>query len=580
MRNYRPDFPWYVQTFLLSFLLIFVSNCSENSSTKKTSYTDAVRLNQVGYYPISSKKAIISTPVNATDFEVVNVSNMKTVWTGELSESLTWELAGETVKIADFSAFKEEGSFMLYVEGIGYSYPFEVKPAVLNEAFKAAIKGQYYQRAGMALEEDYAYQWERALGHPDDSVLFHQSTGRSGVTSSTKGWYDAGDFGKYVVNGAVSLGQMMSYFEQYPDNVSDGDLSIPESGNGISDMLDEFKYELDWLLTMQDEDGGVFFKLTTKGFEGMVMPEEAVKPRYIIGKGTAPSLDFAAVMAKAARLFADVDQQYAQTCRKAAEKAWDWAIANEAVIYSNPEDISTGEYGDSNFSQEFYWAAAELFITTASEEYSEFLNSSNMDFTFVSGESWANYMHFIGAFALVDNLEANPLSKELQLAIVDEADRLVKLCESNAYFQPVADFQWGSNSDVLNTAMIIAQAYRINADTRYLRAVEEITAYIFGKNATGYSFLTGFGSKTPLYIHHRQSSADGIPEPVPGLLSGGPNSAQQDKGEVDYPDNVAPMKSWMDVEPSFASNEVCLNWNSAAVYVLGFLEAETAKLQQ
>lgn len=576
MRSYTRTSPWSVLTCFLLFCLIFLQGCLENTPPEKNLNTDAIRINQVGYYPQSSKKAIVVDPGKATNFEIVEVSKMETVLTGDLSKSLSWDLAGETVKVADFSGLQESGSYKVYVEGIGYSHPFEIESAVLNDALKAAIKGQYYQRAGMGLEQAFADKWERALGHPDDSVLFHPSTGKSGFTSAPKGWYDAGDYGKYVVNGAFSLGQMMSYYEQYPDNIADGDLNIPESGNGVSDLLDEFKYELDWLLTMQDEDGGVFFKLTTKGFAGMVMPEEAVKPRYIIGKGTAPTLDFAAVLAKAARIFADVDPTYAQTCLEAAENAWAWAKNNDALIYNNPEDISTGEYGDSNFTQEFYWAAAELFVTTNSETYEEYLKTINIDFTFTPGESWANFMHYIGAIALLENLEENPIKEQLQQAILKEADRLVKMSKSNAYFQPVADFQWGSNSDVLNTAMIIAQAYRIKPDPSYLNSVQEITDYIFGKNATGYCFLTGFGTKTPQFIHHRPSSADGVSEPVPGLLSGGPNSHQQDKHEVDYPENAAPMKSWMDMEPSFASNEVCLNWNSAAVYVLGFLEAETA----
>jgi endoglucanase len=97
--------------------------------------------------------------------------------------------------------------------------------------------------------------------------------------------------------------------------------------------------------------------------------------------------------------------------------------------------------------------------------------------------------------------------------------------------------------------------------------------YIFGHNPLGISFLTGFGDKTPMFIHHRQSAADGIAEPVPGLLSGGPNPKQQDTQYTTYPSMVRPMQSWVDQEPSYASNEICLNWNAPLVYVLGWLEA-------
>lgn len=563
--------------FLLPVIcLFFLQSCADSLPPYESKATDAIRLNQVGYYPAASKKAIITETTTATEFKVVDLQKNEIVFTAKLSESLTWDLAGETVQVADFSTLKQQGTFLLHIDGIGYSHPFEIKPAILNEALKAAIKGQYYQRASMSLEKEYANQWERAMGHPDDSVLFHPSTGRTGVTASPKGWYDAGDYGKYVVNGALSLGQMLTLYEQYPAIIGDSDLAIPESGNGISDLLDELTYEMDWLMTMQDEDGGVFFKLTTKNFDGMVLPENALKQRYIIGKGTAATLDFAAVAAKISRAFKDIDPAYAKKCLVAAERAWKWAKMHPDINYKNPEDISTGEYGDTNFSQEFFWAAAELYRSTGSIEYFDYLNDNPIDFNFVPGESWANYMHYIGAFSLLDHLEESPLRTTLKEAILQDANNLVAQSETNDYLQPIQDFQWGSNSDVLNSAMIIAQAYRLEPAPKYLNAVEGITDYVFGKNATGYSFVTGHGDKTPLFVHHRPSSADGIQEPIPGLISGGPNSRQQDKNEVEYPKNIAPMKSWLDVEPSFASNEVCLNWNAAAVYVLGFLEAETA----
>jgi len=152
---------------------------------------------------------------------------------------------------------------------------------------------------------------------------------------------------------------------------------------------------------------------------------------------------------------------------------------------------------------------------------------------------------------------------------------LVAKASKLPYFQPIDDFQWGSNSDVLNTAMIMAQAYRLEPKPIYLSSIQQAVDYIFGNNATGYSYLTGHGDKTPMFIHHRQSAADGIEEPVPGLLSGGPNSGMQDAASgVVYPSNATPMKSWADQEPSYASNEICLNWNAPLTYILGFLEQE------
>ena len=562
-------------SFLFIFGLLLLASCSDKP-TVLNDYNDAIRINQIGYYPEAPKKAVLASRSGSSSFTVVDTTSKTIVYTGELSAPVYWSEAGETVRIADFSPLKIQGSYIVQIDSLGNSYPFSIRDGIYSEAFPAALKALYYQRASSGLEASHAGIWARSAGHPDSEVMYHPSSGKAGIAAAPGGWYDAGDFGKYVVNGAFPLGQMLSLYEQYPGVLADGALNIPESGNGIPDILDELKYELDWLLLMQDEDGGVFFKLTAEGFEGMIMPEASEKQRWIIGKSTTATLDFAAVAAKASRLYRDADSEYADKCLQAAKKAWSWAIANPEIAFKNPEGVVTGEYGDGDFSQEFFWAAAELFATTTDEEYEKHLAENPVNFEFMPGESWANFMHYLGAIALVDNLEPrHQLSIAMRAALMETAEQLLDLTGTPAYFQPISDFQWGSNSDVLNSAMLIAQAYRLSPDPKYLSAVQEITDYIFGKNATGYSFVTGFGSKTPMFIHHRQSAADGIAEPVPGFISGGPNSRQHDKNDVTYPPDCPPMKSWVDVEPSYASNEICLNWNSAAVYVLGFLEQET-----
>ncbi|MEO1652277.1 MAG: glycoside hydrolase family 9 protein [Bacteroidota bacterium] len=560
---------------ILSLSLLFsVLSCGGERIKTDQQVSDAIRINQLGYFPDAPKKAVLTESTSAKGFMILKADDQEIVYEGVLSEEFDWKKAGEKVKIADFTPFDQKGDFLLYVEGIGQTAPFSIAENIYDQAFPASLKALYYQRAGMVLEEKYAGKWAREAGHPDDSVLFHPSSGRQGVISSPKGWYDAGDYGKYVVNGAFPLGQMLLLYEQYPELLGDKTLNIPESGNGIPDILDELKYEMDWLLTMQDEDGGLFFKLTTKRFEGMVLPEKAKQTRYIIGKGTAPSLDFAAVAAKASRIFNQIDSSYAQTCWQAAQKAWDWAQDHPQVIFKNPEDVITGEYGDADFSQEFYWAAAELYVSRGDEKYLEYLKAHPMDFTFRPGESWRNFMHYLGAFALLNSDKEVSLIGEIKEQILATADSLLDVNHKNDYFQPISDFQWGSNSDVMNSALIIAQAYRLTSDKKYLQAVREICDYIFGKNATGYSFLTGFGHQQAKFIHHRPSEGDEIPEPVPGLLIGGPNSRREDAQEVNYPEDVAPMKSWVDEVPSYASNEICLNWNAPLVYVLGFLKAE------
>jgi len=565
--------------FSILIILILSTACTEKMPVVDGNYSEQIRLNQIGYYPGASKKVVIVNGNGAMYFQLVDSKTMKTVFHGKLSEEMSWELAGEKVQLANFSTVTDEGEYLIYIKSLGYSYPFKIEPHVLKDVFLGSVKAMYYQRMGIPLEEKYAGKWHRPMAHPDDSVAFHSSSGKKvGFLNSPGGWYDAGDYNKYVVNGSFPLGQFYLFQEQYPNIIADGELHIPESGNGVSDYLDELKYEMDWLLTMQDDDGGLFHKLTALNFEGMVMPHKANSQRFIVGKGTAATLDFAACAAQAYRIFENTDSAYAKKCLLASKNAYAWALKNPNVEFLNPEGISTGQYGDKNFEDEWFWANAELFISTQNEKYLNALTKNPFNFEFVPGDNWTKFMRFMGMFTLLDNKTELPqeVYGSLKLGILRAADELVKRTQELDYFQPLDDFQWGSNSDVLNAALLMSQAYRLDPKPEYLVAVQHAADYVLGNNATGYSFITGFGHKTPMFIHHRQSEADGIAEPVPGLISGGPNFGKQDTSDgVVYPENASPMQSWVDQEPSYASNEICLNWNAPLTYVLGFLEQES-----
>ncbi len=446
----------------------------------------------------------------------------------------------------------------------------------LREAFRGSVRGLYYQRASQALPEAHAGQWARAAGHPDTDARYHPSSGHAeGSRSSPGGWYDAGDFNKYVVNGAFPVGQLLSLYEDVGDPAPDGTLNLPESGNGKSDYLDELKYELDWMLTMQDDDGGLFHKLTTLAFAGMVMPEAATAQRYIVGKSTTATYDFAAATAQAARVYRDYDPAYADHLLAAARLAWRWGQANPAAFFRNPPDVSTGEYGDRNADDERAWAAAELFATTGEQAFYNDLQVNPPRVRFGAGVGWTAYMGNLAAFTLLRFPDRVPqeLHDRLRGLVITLADSLVMEIDANPYQQPLTDFHWGSNSDVANAAMLIAAAHQREPKEEYVTAMRRGVAYLLGHNPNGVCYLTGFGARSPRFIHHRASSADGIDAPVPGLLSGGPNPRQQDREYTTYRPGVAPLQSWADQTPSYASNEICLNWNAPFTYVVGYLEA-------
>lgn len=551
-------------------VLILVS-CTNNKKDKAL-VSDQIRLNQIGYYPSSTKQFIVAD-LDARKFELLD-KNDKSVFSGEIKSRGTWKASGENINSGDFSAFNTPGDYRLLLDGKIASHPFKIKNKLYNEALKAAIKSYFFQRASMPVEAEFGGIYARESGHPDDKCLYHPSTGKTkGTLTSPGGWYDAGDYGKYIVNASLSTGQMLLFLEQYPNAVPDASLNIPESGNGINDLWDELKYELDWIMTMQDEDGGVFFKLTALGFSGFIMPDAYDLDRYIIGKGTASTLDFAAVLAQASRLYKEIDPEWSKISLGAAKKAWKWAVQNNTIAYKNPGDVSTGEYGDDEFSDDFFWAASELYLATKEEEYKAALKTYKQEYKHQLADSWKNFVRNVGFHSLLENKDQLPpeLSAYLIKGHTKIANDILEKITNHPYHIALDNFVWGSNSDILNQAYILCVAHKLTGEEKYLAGAEQITDYIFGKNATGYSFFTGFGSKRVMFPHHRPSGADGIDDPVPGFVIGGPNIDRQDSGDVDYTSDF-PAKAHMDVEPSFASNEVCINWNAPAVYVLGYLE--------
>jgi endoglucanase len=547
-----------------------------------------IRLNQIGFYT-SADKIAIAVDATAAEFLVLTSDLADTVFAGSLSDGRTWIPAGETARIADFSALDRTGEFVLAVPGLGISHPFEIRPYVHQDVARAALKAYYFQRASILLEPEYAGAWARPAGHPDTEVIVHPSAASTArpagtVIAAPRGWYDAGDYNKYVVNSGISVGTLLMAYEHHPGYFDALETNIPESENAVPDVLDEVLWNIRWMLDMQDsEDGGVYHKLTTPNFEGAVMPHTAAQPRYVVQKGTAATLDFAAVMAMGARTFDDFEDEFpglADSMLTAANAAWKWARANPNISYNQEilnqayePDINTGAYGDGNFGDEFRWAAAELFISTGQDSFvvaHDPLAEGNL-----SAPGWPN-VGTMAFFSLAHHGEAVAGTIDTTVIngrLLDLADEYVD-AKRDSPFDIVmgrpGDFFWGSNSLAGNQGVVLMQAYRLTGEQLYLEAALSNLDYLLGRNAVGYSFVTGHGDATPMNIHHRQSESDNVPEPVPGLLAGGPNAGRQDNCAYA---SALPAKSYVDDWCSYASNEVTINWNAPFVYLAGAIEA-------
>ncbi len=341
------------------------------------------------------------------------------------------------------------------------------------------------------------------------------------------------------------------------------------------------------MFTMQDPaDGGVYHKLTNPRFDGMIMPEACKNPRYVIQKNTIAALDFVAVMAQASRIFKNFERELpglADSCSVAAVKGWEWAIKNPKVFYSQDElnknfdpDIVTGAYGDRNASDEWIWASAEMYALTQKDDYLKRV-SFETDKSF-SLPSWSQ-VKSLGYYTLLRSGESlrteGELIKSVRQNVISFADDLLKDIEKQPYHtvmgKTARDYVWGSSAVAANQGIVMISAFRLTKDEKYLQAALHNLDYLLGRNATGYCFLTGFGSKQVMHPHHRPSVADGIVEPVPGLLSGGPNPGQQDKCTT-YTSKFAD-ECFTDNDCSYASNEIAINWNAPMVYLAAAMEA-------
>jgi len=553
--------------------------------------TGAIALNQQGYYTYAPKIAVLVNNTVATQFYVVSANKPDTVLRGNLGAETQSAYSSTKTKIADFSTLQMAGTYNIYVPGLGVSYPFTISNNVLHSVAKGLIKGYYYQRVSMPLEEKYAGKWHRPTGHPDTAVLIHPSAATDKrpagtIISTPGGWYDAGDYNKYVVNSGISTGTLLSAYEDFSSYFDTLTTNIPESGNHIPDILNEALYNVRWMLTMQDpNDGGVYNKCTNAAFDGMVMPGVTKLPRYVVAKGTSATLDFAAVMAQVARITKKLGKHLpglSDSCLHAAEYAWQWALKNPNLAYDQDAinkqyepKITTGGYGDRRFNDEWFWAACELFVTTQSHKYYDtVMGGMGKPFTI---PSWAS-VHLLGYYTLLRNEKNIPASTPVDVTGLKQ--RLLVFADSllqggNTAFKTVMgqnkrDFIWGSNAVAANQGIVLVNAYLTTGDKKYINGALSNIDYILGRNATGYSFVTGFGTKATMHPHHRQSVSDGIDEPVPGLMAGGPNPGRQDHTQYTF---TEPETAYNDNSGAYASNEIAINWNAPAVYLANALEA-------
>lgn len=551
-----------------------------------------IKVDQVGYGVGARKRAMLTLAAPAESFALHPAGSDAVAFRGRLAAPILDADSGDSVQVAEFSAFHDPGRFELSVAGAPRSYPFEIGSGVYRRAYVLASRFYYGQRCGTAVNlggEFAAYR--HAACHWD--AAFHPSSGRTGSLHNHGGWHDAGDYGRYVVNSGLSTATLLCAWEMFGSRLAGISLELPDSADPsldrTPDLLREVRWNLDWMLSLQDQDGGVWHKQTSTAFAPFIMPEDDHMVSYVIGAGAAPyktsgaTADLAAVAAIAARVFAAYDPGYARHCLAAATRAWNWLERYPDALFRNPAGVTTGEYGDPDCGDERLWAAAELWRASGDERYHAYFLAhyaayvSNADR--IAPPNWGQ----VAAMALWSYAVAEPghgaeaprpnaaARTAIQQATLRQADAVVARSAMNGYRIPLrsSDYVWGSNSVLGNYGLQLLFAHRFHAEPEYLDAAWECLHYLLGRNALSLSFVTQLGAHSVRRPHHRPSVADGLDAPWPGMLAAGPNRHRNDPAmRKVLPPDLPPAKMYIDNHAAYSCNEVAINWNAPLVFLL------------
>ncbi|NAZ83769.1 glycosyl hydrolase family 5 [Kineococcus sp. R8] len=585
-----------------------------------------VRVNQEAYLPDGPKGAtLVTDATTALPWRLADARGT-VVATGTTTPRGVDPSAGLNVHSVDFSWFSGVGTgYTLTADG-ETSHPFDVGDAAYERLRREAKTFFYTNRSGTPISDDLAPGYGRAAGHvgvapnqgdtavpcqdlDDDSQLLLVAQGDEPWTCAytsdvTGGWYDAGDHGKYVVNGGIAVAQLLQEHErslhaETADRraLGDGTLRIPEAGNRVPDVLDEARWELEWFLKMQVQPGRpmsgmVFHKVADVDWTGLPLDPAADPQRRVLYRpSTAATLNVAATAAQGARLFAPHDRAFSDRLLAAARTAYAAAQANPAVFAPAPDaavdpNPGSGPYDDREVSDEFYWAAAELYLTTGEPQFRRDVLSSPVhtaDVFSAGGFSWGTVAPLARMdLATVPSRLNRAELRRVQQSVLAAADRYLADQAAQPFGQAYApeggSYSWGSNNGILNNAQVLGTAYDLSGDAAYRDGVVRTMDYLLGRNALNLSYVTGYGDvdaenqHSRMYAHQLDPS---LPNPPAGTVAGGPNSTTVASGDPVtaplFPDGCAAQFCYVDDIGSWSTNEITVNWNSSLSWVASFV---------
>ena len=523
------------------------------------------RINQEGYVPGFPVHVVLLT---GGEVRVTNPEG-KTVFTVPKGELRKDDASGDCVRMAVIPPL-EAGEYTL--ENGEERRTFFVRPRAWQDVSDALIKGLYFQRCGCVLDPAFAGVYHHPACHTAPAVEWED---RTFVRRVAGGWHDAGDYGKYTGPGAVTAAHMIYAWKLFPQGCSDA-LNIPESGNGVPDILNEAKYELDWLLEMQRSDGAFYHKLTKAQFAPFIMPQDDLETEYLMPVSHCATAAASACLALAARVWQIFSPAFANRALIAAKRAWDWLQAHpDFVPYRNPDGVRTGWYGDMSDRDERFWAACELYAATGQEDYrtaAEQLYQGGLDLT---AFGWAD-VSGLGALCCLFDMKqkgGEVLYNRLKEDFLRQSAKVLECTKKSGYGTalPADRYGWGSILPIMSGAMSMILHWRLTGEEEMRDGALRQWHYALGMNALDVCFVTGYGKNRVMHPHHRPSGADGIDDPVPGLIAGGPNGNHNYPQTKEKLQGLPPAKCYLDELPSADTNEIAIYWNSPAIFTGAFV---------
>lgn len=541
----------------------------------------AIRVNQLGYLPAGPKRAVWASDARQPAEFVVRASDGSVVTGGK---TRPWAVrpeptSGLPTHVLDFSSLRTPGHGFVVEAGGARSHPFAIADGLYRPLLHDALAFFYLQRSGTAIDEERAPGYGRPAGHLGDlqacawtgadAERLYPGWSCPGRFDVSGGWYDAGDHGKYVTSGPMAVWQLLATVE----------LLRRRGGDARTDarLLEECRWQLDWLLRMQVPEGHMHAGLAFHRVHGTewapvpCWPHEDPTTRVLHRPSTAAALHLAAAAAAGARVFVD-DRGYADKLLDAARVAYRAAGAEPLLLA--PDDhgaFGGGPYADDDLADDWAWAAAELWLATRDAAYADAV-TLRPDAIDLDGFDW-NRMAAAAALDLALHGHA-----EAAACVIDAAERLVRLQDRQPWGQPYAPdggWDWGSNGRILSNLVVIAVGHELTGRGGHLSAAARGMDYLLGCNALGQSYVTGYGTdftrqqRTRHFAHALDPS---FPPPPRGALAGGPTS----KDHPGFPSDprlseLPPQCRYLDEPTSETTNDVCIRWNAPLVWMAAFL---------